>query len=302
MPDNPVHHIELWTHDLAEAEPSFDWLLPRLGFAITRDGEWAKGRTWIHPSGAYVVVEQSPAVTGTCHERLRPGLNHLAFRVAHRELLDEVRDHAEQHGWVELFADRYPHAGGAGHAALFLENCQGFEVEIVAEQRQPALVVLAGLPGTGKTTLARRLSTATGAMHLRVDAIETALQRSGVDVVVEGYAVAHEVAAGNLRLGHDVVVDAVNPLAIARAPWADTAAGAGARLVLVEVMLADAGEHRRRVERRVADLPGQRVPTWGEVRAMTYEPWDESRDGVRLVVDGADLDAAVSAAVASIRC
>jgi len=32
-----------------------------------------------------------------------------------------------------LFADKYPHAGGPEHTALFLVNSEGFEVEIVIE-------------------------------------------------------------------------------------------------------------------------------------------------------------------------
>lgn len=39
---------------------------------------------------------------------------------------------AHEHGWQELFADKYPHAGGPTHTALFLENTEGFEVELVA--------------------------------------------------------------------------------------------------------------------------------------------------------------------------
>lgn len=39
---------------------------------------------------------------------------------------------AREHGWNELFAESYPHAGGPQHVALFLENHEGFEVEIVA--------------------------------------------------------------------------------------------------------------------------------------------------------------------------
>ena len=41
------------------------------------------------------------------------------------------------------------------------------------------LIVLAGLPGTGKTTLARRLCERLAAFHLRIDTIEAALKRSG---------------------------------------------------------------------------------------------------------------------------
>lgn len=128
---NPVHHIELWTDDLPAVEGSFDWLLPRLGWAADHDPAWPEGRVWRHASGAYVVLEASPAVTAP-HDRMRAGLNHLALVAAGREELDAIRAECRQHGWSEMFADRYPHAGGSGHTALFLENAQGFELELVA--------------------------------------------------------------------------------------------------------------------------------------------------------------------------
>lgn len=127
---NPVHHIELWTDDLTAVEASFEWLLPRLGWPADHDPAWPQGRVWRHPSGAYVVLEESPAVTGP-HDRLRAGLNHLALRVDERSELDGIRAEAGEHGWSELFTDTYPHAGGPDHTALFLENAQGFELEIV---------------------------------------------------------------------------------------------------------------------------------------------------------------------------
>lgn len=129
---NPVHHIELWTDDLAAVQPSFDWLLPRLGWAGDHDPAWPEGKVWRHESGAYVVLEQSPAVTGP-HDRMRAGLNHLALRIDSRDLLDELRAAASDQGWSELFADDYPHAGGPDHTALYLENAQGFEIEIVVD-------------------------------------------------------------------------------------------------------------------------------------------------------------------------
>lgn len=127
---NPVHHIELWTEDLAGAEASFGWLLTRLGWEADHDPGWVDGRIWRHPTGAYVVLEQSPVVSGP-YDRLRAGLNHLALRVGTRDELDRIRERAGDHGWHEMFAERYPHAGGPDHTALYLENDQGFEVEIV---------------------------------------------------------------------------------------------------------------------------------------------------------------------------
>jgi len=126
-----VHHIELWTNDLGQVEAGWQWLLTSLGW---RDGddEWESGRTWHHPDGTYIVLEQSSAVVAISHDRMRPGLNHLAINSPSQALLDALRDQALEHGWRELFGDRYPNAGGPEHTALFLENPQGFEVEIVS--------------------------------------------------------------------------------------------------------------------------------------------------------------------------
>lgn len=125
-----IHHVELWTDDLAAAEPGWHWLLTRLGCELVDNPDWPDGRSWEHPSGPYICLEQSPAVTGA-HDRMRAGLNHLALVVPANVTLDELRAEAGAHGWSELFADRYPNAGGPDHHALYLENTQGFEVELV---------------------------------------------------------------------------------------------------------------------------------------------------------------------------
>ena len=39
-----------------------------------------------------------------------------------------------QRAWMERFADRHPYAGGPGHYAAYLEDADGFEVEVVAGQ------------------------------------------------------------------------------------------------------------------------------------------------------------------------
>ncbi|GAB49760.1 hypothetical protein MOPEL_134_00440 [Mobilicoccus pelagius NBRC 104925] len=127
-----MHHIELWTSDLAASRPAFDRVLSALGWRAEQDPDWAVGEIWHHPSGAYIVLEQSPDVTGP-HERTRAGLNHLALRVESRAALDVLRAQACANGWSELFADRYPHAGGPDHTALFIENSEGFELELVAD-------------------------------------------------------------------------------------------------------------------------------------------------------------------------
>jgi len=87
--------------------------------------------SWVHPDGTYLFLERSSDLVDEPHERRRPGLNHLAVTVEDRARLDRLRAESTAHGWHEMFADRYPHAGGEKHTALYLENSEGFEVEIV---------------------------------------------------------------------------------------------------------------------------------------------------------------------------
>jgi hypothetical protein len=66
------------------------------------------------------------------HDRLRPGLNHLAFHAGPRAHVDQLTAQAPEHGWTLLFPDRHPHAGGPAHYAAYLTNTDGYEVELVA--------------------------------------------------------------------------------------------------------------------------------------------------------------------------
>ncbi|WRZ90812.1 VOC family protein [Streptomyces sp. NBC_01007] len=126
-----LHHIELWVPDLGRAVRSWGWLLERLGYAPYQ--EWPDGRSW-RLADTYLVFEQSPALTADHHDRLRPGLNHLAFHVTSRAELDALVQEAPAYGWTLLFPDRHPYAGGSGHRAAYLENTDGFEAELVVRE------------------------------------------------------------------------------------------------------------------------------------------------------------------------
>lgn len=125
-----IHHIELWTTDLEGSRPQFDWLLTSLGWEPDPVPGWDSGMIWRAATGEYLVLEQSPAVSGPL-DRMHAGVNHLALTASDRDLLDRLRDEAPRRGWTHLFPDRYPHAGGPDSTALYLENSEGFEVEIV---------------------------------------------------------------------------------------------------------------------------------------------------------------------------
>ena len=124
-----VHHLDLWVEDLARAVAEWGWLLGELGWSYDATVEGA----FLHPDGTYLFLERSPDQVDAPHDRMRPGVNHLALTCEDRPLLDRIRAESTEHGWHELFADRYPHAGGEQHTALYLENSEGFEVEVVVE-------------------------------------------------------------------------------------------------------------------------------------------------------------------------
>ena len=136
------------------------------------------------------------------------------------------------------------------------------------------LIALGGLPAVGKSALASSLARRIGAVHLRIDTIEQAMRNAGFTVSgPEGYLAARDLAKDNLRIGHTVVVDSVNPVAISRDYWRETAAHMKVELLELEVICSDQREHRRRVESRITDIPGLLLPTWQQVLDRHYEPW-----------------------------
>ncbi|TDD35120.1 glyoxalase [Nonomuraea terrae] len=126
-----LHHVEIWVPDLPRAVGSWEWLLGALGYTLYQ--EWSDGRSW-RLGETYIVLEQSPALSADRHERRRPGLNHLAFHAGPREEVDALVKEASAYGWTLLFPDRHPYAGGDQHYAAYLEDGDGFEVELVARK------------------------------------------------------------------------------------------------------------------------------------------------------------------------
>ena len=149
------------------------------------------------------------------------------------------------------------------------------------------LIIFCGLPGVGKTTVARIVANRLRAAYVRIDTIEQALKQAGAGPVgPQGYLVAYGIAADNLALGLTVVADCVNAADVSRAAWREVAQDQGRRCLFVQLVCSDAGEHRRRIEERRADLPGHVLPTWAAVTAMAFAPAPPDA----LVLDTARLD------------
>ncbi len=156
------------------------------------------------------------------------------------------------------------------------------------------LIVFSGLPGSGKSSVARALAQEIDAIWLRIDSIEQAIRDSGVvsiSIDDAGYRAAYAVARDNLALGRDVIGDCVNACTLSRNAWRETGLRAGARILEVEIICSDAQEHRRRIESRVSEVPGLVLPDWQAVVEVDYHPWD--RDHFTIDTAALSIDACI---------
>lgn len=169
---------------------------------------------------------------------------------------------------------------------------------------RPMLVVVGGLPATGKTTVSRAAAGRIGAAYLRLDTIERALSEFADNYGPHdelhhaityglGYNVTYAVARDLLRQGLHVVVECVNPLKLTREAWRTVAETTGAHLTEVELVCSDPAEHEHRATTRTVDIPGLSLPSWTDILEREYEPWDRAH--VVLDTAGTPAEATVTA-------
>jgi predicted kinase len=141
------------------------------------------------------------------------------------------------------------------------------------------LIVMAGLPGTGKSTIAQELRERLGHPLVSVDQIESAVLSAGIDsdqpTGLAAYLVAETLAGSILESGRSVIVDAVNAVSPAREQWVGLAARYGNALTFIEVVCSDPVVHRERLEARKRELPHVSEPSWHAVEQSLdeYDEW-----------------------------
>jgi len=142
-------------------------------------------------------------------------------------------------------------------------------------------VVMAGLPGAGKSSVARGVAVELGICLFELDRIEAPLLErvSGDTLGWGGYEILTSLADDHLALGHSVILDCVTWVRPLRARWAQLAQARNAAFRPIEVVCSDEALHRSRLLQRRRSSRGLADPPWERVEEARrlYEPWDTPR-------------------------
>lgn len=144
------------------------------------------------------------------------------------------------------------------------------------------IIIISGLPGSGKSTVAEGIAKKLGLPVFSVDPIESAILKSGIkrsfETGLAAYIVAQTLADEQLKLGNSVIIDAVNPVPQARQAWRDSAKKYAAELIIIECEL-NSETHKKRLQSRVRNMHGIAEVTWGDVENLRkeYTPWEDEK-------------------------
>ncbi len=167
----------------------------------------------------------------------------------------------------------------------------------------PALVMLMGFPGAGKTHCARLLAVRLGAAHVATDHLRSRLFIAASYADLENravFTVAEALVEELLAEGHVVVLDATNLVTRYRAPMESLASRRGVTLLHVLVVADDADARARLAARAVARADGDHsdadVGVYERMRARGFEAPERFVE----LRNGPDLTAEIERVAASL--
>lgn len=128
-----LDHIEIYVSHLGRSRSFYDFLLSRLGWKLYQ--EWDAGFSYRLAAYYLVFVQTESRFLTHIFNRKHTGLNHLAFQMSSIAEINVLRTALLEYGVHELYADRFPHAGGEDYYAFYFEDPDRIKLEIVLREK-----------------------------------------------------------------------------------------------------------------------------------------------------------------------
>ncbi|GMN88668.1 AAA family ATPase [Francisella sciaenopsi] len=140
----------------------------------------------------------------------------------------------------------------------------------------PKAYIFSGLPGVGKTTLAKQLAQVIpNTAYFRIDTVEYYLKKAySQELTKQGYEIVYYQAKENLKLGKNVIIDCCNPILESRELWDSFSQINNTKVINIEIICSDTQAHQNRIETRYKSNPNK-YPTWQNVLDRDYEYWKD---------------------------
>lgn len=145
---------------------------------------------------------------------------------------------------------------------------------------KPTLILFAGMPGSGKTTLARMVARRLSIPVFAKDRVQRVLRDHHLadESTGDGYYLILDMADEQLSLGLSVILDATFPLDHFRMVASEIAARYQANFCAIYCYCSDDDAWRERMTTRVQYVPNWQPVGWDVVERMRdyYQPWNDN--------------------------